>query len=31
MGAISRDNKEWAKTIPMPEDSVTSQQCADLL
>ena len=30
-GRISRDNKAWAKTIPMPEDSATSQQCADLI
>ena len=30
-GRISRDNKAWAKTIPMPEDSATSQQCADLV
>ena len=30
-GHISRDNKAWAKTIPMPEDSATSQQCADLV
>ena len=30
-GRISRDNKAWAKTIPMPEDSASSQQCADLV
>ena len=30
-GRISRDNKAWAKTIPMPEGSVSSQQCADLV
>ena len=30
-GRISRDNKAWAKTIPMPADSATSQQCADLI
>ena len=30
-GRISRDNKAWAKTIPMPEDSAASQQCADLV
>ena len=30
-GRISRDNKAWAKTIPMPEDSATSQQCVDLI
>ena len=24
-GRISRDNKAWAKTIPMPEDSANSQ------
>ena len=30
-GRISCDNKAWAKTIPMPEDSATSQQCVDLI
>lgn len=30
-GRISRDNKAWAKTIPMPEDSATSRHCAYLV
>lgn len=30
-GRISRDNKAWANTIPMPEDSASSRQCADLV
>ena len=30
-GRISRDNKAWAKTIPMPEDSDTSRHCAYLV
>ena len=30
-GRISRDNKAWAKTIPMPEDSGTSHHCAYLV
>ena len=30
-GRVSRDNKAWAKTIPMPEDSGTSRHCAYLL
>ena len=27
-GRISQDNKAWAKTIPMPEDSGASRHCA---
>ena len=30
-GRVSRDNKAWAKTIPMPEDSGTSRHCAYLV
>ena len=30
-GRISHDNKAWAKTIPMPEDSGTSRHCAYLV
>ena len=30
-GRISRDNKAWAKTVPMPEDSDTSRHCAYLV
>lgn len=30
-GRISRDNKAWAKTIPMPEDSGTSHRYAYLV
>ncbi len=30
-GRISQDNKVWAKTIPMPEDSGTSRHCAYLV
>ena len=30
-GRISRDNKAWAKTIPMPEDSDTSRHYAYLV
>ena len=30
-GRISRDNKAWAKTIPMPEDSDSSRHCAYLV
>ena len=30
-GRISQDNKAWAKTIPMPEDSGTSRHCAYLV
>ena len=30
-GRISRDNKAWAKAIPMPEDSGTSRHCAYLV
>lgn len=30
-GRISHDNKAWAKTIPMPEDSDTSRHCAYLV
>lgn len=30
-GRISRDNKAWAKTIPMPEDRDTSHQCVYLV
>jgi len=30
-GRISRDNKAWAKTISMPEDSGTSRHCAYLV
>ena len=30
-GRISRDNKAWAKTIPMPEDSGTSHHYAYLV
>ena len=29
-GRISQDNKAWAKTIPMPEDSDASRHCAYL-
>ena len=30
-GRISRDNKAWAKTIPMPEDSDSFRHCAYLV
>ena len=30
-GRISQDNKAWAKTIPMPEDSGASRHCAYLV
>lgn len=30
-GRISRDNKAWAKTIPVPEDSETSRHCTYLV
>ena len=30
-GRISQDNKAWAKTIPMPEDSDASRHCAYLV
>ena len=30
-GRISQDNKAWAKTIPMPEDSDDSRHCAYLV
>lgn len=30
-GRISQDNKAWAKTIPMPEDSDVSRHCAYLV
>ncbi|MDO4269262.1 MAG: DUF3849 domain-containing protein, partial [Eubacteriales bacterium] len=30
-GRISRDNKAWAKTVPMPEDSAASRHCAYLV
>ena len=30
-GRISQDNKAWAKTISMPEDSGTSRHCAYLV
>ena len=30
-GRVSRDNKAWAKTIPMPEDSGASRHCAYLV
>lgn len=30
-GRLSRDNKAWAKTIPMPEDSETSHRCSYLV
>ena len=30
-GRISQDNKSWAKTIPMPEDSDASRHCAYLV
>lgn len=30
-GRISRDNKAWAKTVPMPEDSATSRHSAYLV
>lgn len=30
-GRISRDNKAWAKIIPMPEDKDTLQRCAYLV
>ena len=30
-GRISQNNKAWAKTIPMPEDSGASRHCAYLV
>ena len=30
-GRISQNNKAWAKTIPMPEDSDASRHCAYLV
>ena len=30
-GRISRDNKAWAKTVPVPEDSDSSRHCAYLV
>ena len=30
-GRISQDNKAWAKTVPMPEDSGASRHCAYLV
>lgn len=30
-GRISRDNKAWAKTVPMPEDSDSARHCAYLV
>ena len=28
---MSRDNKAWAKTVPVPEDSDSSRHCAYLV